>query len=538
MSGLRLARVLHGLAFLPPIAMGILAWVWFLPLPRLDYWDCVLGTVDTWDHGFARFLAFLWEPFVDQRMVGPKLVQLAIAQAPFESRFWIEIGFGWCMQVVSLVVLARWIGRLRGLSSVARAGLVLAASAWLFAPALGIRFQHHWYSTQYSLAVVPLLVATEALSSVRRPWLALAIAAPLAALAATSHGTGCLGLPALCLVALARRAFSAAQRVMFVATMGAIFAGIVLSLPARQGLGMPELGAAWRDPAHFLDYFLRCLGGLVASLGIGIAVVVALGAGSIWLLRRRGLPAPRSTCWIALAFWGLCVAGATAIHRASLGERPGPLYFAFFSYVQIAAIVVTALVIGRRWRSAGCLLTLLCVWLQVRGFADGMRRMRDQSAVVAVVHELLDMPRVLGDDQLLSVFPRRGFLDQRERLRELGLVPARFDSVRAPRLEPADCVVSQPEASRGFVSNISLGDRARALRIGLATKAPCMVTATLLLAGQPVRVHRIECDGLGTVTFALWGAAMLNAEVGIQSQPKTKGAAAAVSILGVEAIFP
>lgn len=495
----RAARTLSALSLVPPLVMAVLAWKWFLPLPRHDYWDCVLACVDTWTTGFLRYCEFLWEPFVDQRMVGSKLALVAFAHLPLQSRYGCEIAFGFGMQLAGWLVLRRWISRLRALTPIARAVAVLLASVWLFGPLLGMRFQHHWYSTQYSLAVVPVLFGLEGLAAGRPGWGRLLAAIAAFALAALSHGTGALGLPAALAVLAVRRGLTRSMRVVGATALVGLLAVIVLQVPNRTSVDLPPLGASLMHPADALRFVLRCLGGPVSATGVGIVVASLSVLGATKLVRNGRWRSRRVQPWLAIVVWGGCVAVATFVHRSSLTARPIAVYYSFFAFVQVGAALLALAAIPKHAGRLGAVLVLLAAWIQVRGAPDALREMSERRAGVQLVDDLLDMPRVLGDEQLLSVFPRRGFLDNRELLRRYDLVPERFDVRRDPQVVASTPTSQQIEASGAAFALPVLAARCRAVRA--VVNANGGVAARLVTGGKVLVSDRIECERASAITL-------------------------------------
>ena len=356
-----------GIAIAVPVFTAVWAIVLSLPLPVYDYWD-ILGVVQNLAaRGPDHWLRFLWEPFVDQKMVGPKLLIWGLSQLTDNRHLALEIAFGFVMQLGVLVISVHLAQHTAGIPYRRNGFWWAFASALLFWPFFLFRFQHHWYSTQYSLVLLPAMGAIALLANRRPSRVQVSLAALLALIAGLSHGTGLFLWPVLGLsLMFQRRTWWAG--VVWLVTSVLLIILIASQQPSREALGFLPLSVSFQSLDVLVFFVLRCLGLSVFPLSLGIVILVLAGV-AVYILARRGL-LKFYRPWLIIWGWTLLAAGGSALNRSTVLHNPSYYYSAFFILCWIATGVLLSGVLPRNVSRSpgmiwGCWVALVCglsVW--------------------------------------------------------------------------------------------------------------------------------------------------------------------------------
>lgn len=463
-------------AWAPPLILAVLVVRAAFPLPVYDPWDIISAWAATPDWGFWQRLSALWRPFVDQRMVLPKLVVGGLWRLFRWRGFQVEIALSLILQLALWRLALRALKRDASLSATARSLAGLIASALLFWPYLLISFQHSWYATQYALCLSPGFAAL-LLWSGGRGWRSALGSLALAAVAATSHGTGAALLPILGLTAAIWPERGRAQRLAGASLCFAAFLGLALTVPPRSELGFPPYSVSLRDPLRFLGYFSECFAPRVFQPVIGPLVLLALCGQLVWAWRSGAWRDRALAPWLGVLLWGLAVAAATALSRAGMGRHPSRVYYAFFHLVFLATALLSIALWARHPRAFGAwrtrvrgLLLALLIAFYLGGVRAGLKRaFRFHARVTASAARLRFYP-VLERADLSQLFPHARFEeDILPRLIDLGAAPPPLDprplkrrgDLRLTRRDREDAIIL--ELSPPLDGDTALGIEAAAL---------------------------------------------------------------------------
>ncbi len=381
---------------------------------------------------WSSWVGFLWESFVDQKMVGPKFLIWGLSQLTNYRHLTLEIVAGLVMQSGILIICVRLAQHTPGLPGRRQGFWWAFVAALLFWPLLLMRFQHHWYSTQYSLVLLPAVGAIALLANRRPGSTRIILAAFLALIAGLSHGTGLLLWPVLGIYLM----FDPRTRwpgLSWLVTGIVLIAVIISQHLPRAELGFLPLAASLQSPGNMIAFALRCLGLSVGewALPLGLMIFIVTGAAVLILAGRGSLSCYRP--WLIIWCWTLSVAAGTALSRSSNFRLPFLHYNAFFILGWIAAGVLTAgagagytarfprLVWGGRVLAA----VGLAVW--ITGSVKGVQFSREfHRNIVQAGRHLTSWP-VVERHHLAPLFPEdrfeRGTLPVLARKRAFGLDP-------------------------------------------------------------------------------------------------------------------
>lgn len=247
-------RKLRYLALGPIFLTLIFTYLFYIALPFQDYWHAWTGSLECRDAGWKAQLSFYWEPFVDQRMVFPKMTIALLSRLPADWHFPLEIALGFATRLGMLGLLWALIRR-RDWPEKNKTIALLATAFLLFWPVQQIIFQHHWYSTQYAWCLTPGIAALYFLDKYWGRWVGLGSAALACAVSSFSHGTGLPLWLAIGLTLWPSRSWSGKQKVVWwLLGLGAITLFLV-GLPSRVELEFPPLRAALASPGRSLKFF-------------------------------------------------------------------------------------------------------------------------------------------------------------------------------------------------------------------------------------------------------------------------------------------
>lgn len=387
----------------------IAAYLYFLELPIFDYWDVIYGSAQLENKGFSEHLAFYWAPFVDQKMVFPKLLIERLFHWTGNTHLALEILIGLLCQ--AFIAALGW--KLGPPSesiheSRIRLGVILGLFFW---PYLAFRFQHHWYSTQYSLAIAPGLLGIYLLRKYPGRWSALAGAFCLGCIGALSHGTGLFLLAAWLFVMPFQTQWTRLQRGLF-CLGNVVLIGVVLATKPSQDVSqLPPLFDSLKNPGQFALFFFRCFGPRIHK-GIPGIVLFLLSMLSIGKLIRGGqFFRSELSALQTLTLWCCAVAAGSSLARASLGAYPSHVYYAFFvlfAFVTFQWVVHTRLIefqgsIARRGLSASILIYLLVVY--GTGVEKGLRHVRVQRKKMNQLKRALSFGALTEAEDLALIFP-------------------------------------------------------------------------------------------------------------------------------------
>jgi hypothetical protein len=398
------------LFFLPIAVIIFLAWLFFIPLPIYDYWDVLYGGLHMQEKTFLEQLRFYWEPFVDQKMFFSKLLITYLAKVTHNSHYWLEIIFGLLGQFSVLSVVIYLIGKIRSLTPRTRSALILTSSFLLFWPNLLVRFQHHWYSTQYTFVLV--FAALSILFIVRfwGRWSGVCLSLIFGFLSAISHGTGLIYLLSYMVLMSLASGWSTSQKLIsFLGALGTILL-VVAQMPDRGSINLPPLNWFTENPTQELIFILRCFGPervLRNQTGL-FTLVLGLYACSLLFVKKE-LFTRENFSWVLIFFWGCCAAGISGITRSSFAKYPAGIYFSFFILVMIAVIVLTAIAYPKsplknrkiNWKIAG---TVLAIFYIV-GSVEGIRHAAKTQKRVSWSRERLQFQPILVQNDYRWLFP-------------------------------------------------------------------------------------------------------------------------------------
>lgn len=330
--------------FCSPIATTVfLAWLFFIPLPIYDYWDVLNAGFRLQEKTVWEQLRYLWEPFVDQKMVFPKILIIWLARATQNHHYWLEIVFGLLGQLAVLAVVAYLITMARSLAPRVKTHLLLIASFLLFWPNLLLRFQHHWYSTQYTFVLVFSVLSVAFIFRLWGTWAGVWLSLIFGIFSALSHGTGLIYLLSYMIVLPFAPEWSRTQKLTACLCAFGTLSIIAAQMPDRAAIELPPLNWFTEKPVQELIYIFRCFGphGVLRSQ-TGF-LTIACGACACWVLLKRNELFSREYCpWVLIFLWGCCAAGISGVTRSSFAKYPAGIYFSFFVLVLAAVIVLIA----------------------------------------------------------------------------------------------------------------------------------------------------------------------------------------------------
>jgi hypothetical protein len=385
------------------------AWYYFLPLPIFDYWDVLYTSAALEDKGFGAHCKFYWQSFVDQKIVFPKIVIDRLIQGTDNNHYGIEIVLGFLAQgaIACLCYKMAWREGQRSKNSL-RLGAALGLFFW---PYLSFRFQHHWYSTQYSCVLVPGLLAVYLMTRYPGRSGALAWAVLLTVVSGLSHGTGLFLTFALVLALAWQKQWSWTQRSVAVAVIVSFLVLMVRELPDRGALGFPPLFESLKQPRQFLFYFVNCFGPKVHH-GWAAAFIIALAIGSAARLQwQRRLLDSEQQPWNLIILWTLLVAGGTALTRSSMGGSPQRFYFSFFILFWYAAfnlLLNSGLLNGPKKRCPRLLFMAAVGYFFIiygAGVEKGLRHVRGRSRAMDKLIPRLAFASACKGQELALIFP-------------------------------------------------------------------------------------------------------------------------------------
>lgn len=301
--------------------------LYFLELPIFDYWDVLNASASLEGKGFREHLDFYWAPFVDQRMVFPKLLIERLFSWTGNNHYGLEIAFGFLCQGLCVAICyafgppSEQVRERR-----IRLGVTLLLLFW---PYLSFRFQHHWYSTQYSLAITPGLLSIYLVHRSSN-WWSTAFAFLCVVVSALSHGTGLLLAFTWAGITPFYRRWTPRQRMFF--TLGnALLVVLVLSLkPAQSMSQIPPLAESLSHPDRLLLFFIRCFGPKIHDGLPGVLLFTVFVAALFRLKRSSKLWQASHFPWLVIGLWSVAVAAGSAFARASLWSTPSHVYYSFF----------------------------------------------------------------------------------------------------------------------------------------------------------------------------------------------------------------
>ncbi len=378
----RLVRVAQWMALLGPLAAVLYVVLRYgVNIPYADQWDFVSFVVAD-DRGAVRWID-LWSPHNEHRMVVPKLLMLALAEATH-----------WNIIVEMLVSVAFAFASLLLLFALARPTLCEAGpplrlwatftlSVYVFSLAQGTNWlwgwQIQWFLSVFA-AILSIALATWSLQS-PRPWLHIAGAAVAALVCQLSIASGVVVWAASALVL----AFHPERRrvLVFWLVAATVFTAIYF-VGYERPAGLPAL-AALEHPVALVLYLGNYLSGpLGRHAAVGVVVGTAFVVFAIVAARRHWRQPERFMPWVALGAFAGVNAVLTAIGRAGLGAVQGlnDRYVTIALLMSVALVPLSILAFragpSGRWTSlrpfaavaGAALLTLSAIAVDIRSMAD------------------------------------------------------------------------------------------------------------------------------------------------------------------------
>lgn len=407
-------RLYWCLLLLPIAGIIFLSWLFFIPLPIYDYWDVLSAGLHLHERTVLEQLRFYWEPFVDQKMVFPKLLIVYLAKVTRNNHYWLEILFGLLGQISVLAIVAYLIKMIRHLTQKTQAALILTSSFLLFWPNLLVRFQHHWYSTQYTFVLVFAALSILCIIRFWGTWAGIFLSLIFGIFSAVSHGTGLIYLLSYMVALALASGWSISQKLMSCACSLGIILFIAAEMPERASLYLPPLNWFTEKPLQELIFILRCFApeGVLRTQTGFLTLAFGLFACGILLVRRE-LLSRQYFAWVLIFFWGCCVAGISGITRSSFARYPAGIYFSFFILVLIAVIVLSVVVYPHsplkdkkiNWRFAGTVLIIL----YIVGAVEGIRQAASSQRKVFWCRERLQFQPILVKSDYRWLFPFETF---------------------------------------------------------------------------------------------------------------------------------
>ncbi|MBI3658333.1 MAG: hypothetical protein HY232_18160 [Acidobacteria bacterium] len=410
------------LAFVPIITSMILSARFFITLPIHDYWYALISSVALQQAGWRAHLAYYWEPFVDQRMVFPKIMIGGLSRLPYTLHFALEIAFGFAARLAMLYLLWRLIRQTEG-SERNKTIAGLACAFLLFWPLQQVIFQHHWYSTQYAWSLSPGVLALYLIDRFWGRWLGLLAAALACAVGSFSHGTGLPLWPAIGLGLLPQRGWSDKQKVVWWLLGLCALALFLIGLPPRAVRGFPPLLDILNAPLKGLVFFFQTFAPPFrwlmkhpyarAAVGTGVVIGGLLPLARLWKNKRLFVPA--TFPWLVLILWCLGMAGLAALARSTFEYHARPIYFAGMTLSYVGAISLWLIAAPRldadrgqalpsRRRMTGSLVLICLTLIYLKGANEGWNETRDRYQKVSWAQSCLQYYPAL-DQHDLYVYP-------------------------------------------------------------------------------------------------------------------------------------
>ena len=267
--------------------------------------------------------------------------------------------------VVALTVLALRAALPRSLPPVARAGLVVAASALLFSP----HGLHNFVRSMSGMAwlTANLLVVLTLLLARRGWWVGSWVVGLVACL---SYGTAFPVWVALAWFAWVRRE-AVWKRVVPLVILAAVFVVWKIAYP---GAGADQ--APGSDPSQALYTFLSAVGHLWTANNAGMAVVAGMAVlvGYGLLLTTRSARAPELRVWWALALHALLACAMIGVARIDFGPDYGlsSRYTSQSVLMAVPLLVIAGSVLVRRSWANTPRVAVAAVAAGALGFALGV----------------------------------------------------------------------------------------------------------------------------------------------------------------------
>jgi hypothetical protein len=428
------------LGAIPPVAMLLLARHLALALPVYDYWDALWASFHYHDQGPRAVWEYYLAPFVDQQMFFPKVVIDRLANWTANRHYGLEILLGWLAQCAALGVVWILVSRSHIRNRSLHISLILASSLLLFWPVQLFRFQNPWYSTQYSLVLLPGLLCLLFLRLGYGQWRGILAAMVPAGIAAYSHGTGVLLLLAVGVMLLPSPSWRQEQKAAWWAfTLVAVASVWAVSASSP----LPPVTSPWtslQQPIKAATFFCGCLAPPIVQPATG-AMLLLLGLGSLIVLQRRKQAQSGGLFpWLTIFVWCVGTAAATTFNRFQGQLRPSQHYFGFFVLFLLAVLVMAVTVASSpsgttpRWASVTA--SRRTAWLGLAAFLllygvgvrKGVNAAVTQQRVVQWSLERLAYAPLLVDRDFRYLFPFTRFLTSTlPALGRRGVLPAGID---------------------------------------------------------------------------------------------------------------
>lgn len=395
------------LFFFPIFVTSYFAWLFFIDLPLTDYWDVLWRVPQLEGSSPTEMLKYLWAPFVDQKMVFSKFFIHYLATHTQNSHYGLEIMLGLAGQGLVLLLLSYLLWKTPDLEKGRKQLLLLTFSWFLFWPNILVRFQHHWYSTQYTFVLVFALSSIFACVYFRGMWLGVILSLLFAICSAVSHGTGLIYLLCYGVALVFVTGWTKYQKAAVAIIVGSVIAVIASQIPPRETMNMPPLNWFTDNPLQELVFMFRCFGPdgvLRAQTGF---LTLALGLFSSWrLLKRKKLLDGDYFAWLLIFFWGGSVAFLSGVTRSAVSSSPFRVYFYFFVVVLIAVIVLCAIVWpGDSFKRKKKSWKFVILVLYLVGCADGIHDATKIYRRNVATQEKLQLQPVLIDSDYQDLFP-------------------------------------------------------------------------------------------------------------------------------------
>ncbi len=419
--------------FLAPIVISAsLAVRYFCPLPIWDYWDVLHLAAIIPDLNVSTLFDLIWVHFVDQRMVFPKVAICGLARLTQNGHYALEIALGFVSQLLVLGILLHLMRPLRDGPRAAGTFLLLVTPYLLFWPVQQFRFQHHWFSTQYSLVLAPGVLALFALVRWRGEWRGLLSGMFFAVVSGYSHGTGAFLSVAIGIALFIHPGWTRTQMAVWWLWTAGLIVSIKTGMPGREALRVSPLTAILSEPLEFLRFFLSCLAPSSQPLAVGILLFVLTLVGMTILWRSGRLRDPAVFPMTILFLWTLIAAFSTTLFRGASGIHPSHYYFSFF--VLFPLVVCHLIVHVSRFRTVGTarllahpvtrivLLTAFVVVYTdgtVLGLRDARKRHKQVTRAVARLHDR----SIITYDDVRNLYPYPRIVYALLALRDKGFLP-------------------------------------------------------------------------------------------------------------------
>lgn len=420
-------KMFWAILLLPICVTVCLAWFFFIPLPIFDYWDVLHSGLTLADTSLWGQLRYAWEPFVDQKMVFPKSLIRYLAVATGNNHYGLEIVFGIIGQLVVLFIVASLITRTPSLTSKNKSILILISSWLLFWPNILIRFQHHWYSTQYTFVLVFTMLSIFTCLYCRNKWASVLLSLVFASTSALSHGTGFIYLLCFLCVVFFIPGWSKLQK--FVSLSGALTVVLVIvsQMPKRGDLLLPPLNWFTDRPVDELVFIFRCFGpdGVLRPItGFLILGIGLCSCGALFI--KKEIFSGKYFAWVLMFFWGGSVAFLSGVARSSVSSSPMRVYFYFFVLILISVIVLAVISYPKtslsKRKAPWNFLSTVAVILYIVGCADGIHDAAKSQKRILSCQEHLEFFPVLVENDFHYLFPHKRIKNILESLHAIGVI--------------------------------------------------------------------------------------------------------------------